>query len=171
MAINRLIIAETLQKIGKPGVAGIALLAFSLSLVFSMLLPSWQEFHQLKKAANHSPDEDPAAAELQAFYKNFPLHTQAPESLSYLYIAAKQHNVRITRGQYALAHDVESGMLRYRIALPVQGTYGQIREFVATALQMMPTLALDEISFERPQISTTRVDARISLVLYLKPGG
>jgi hypothetical protein len=51
MAIPRLALSETLHRLGRPGVIGIALLAFSLSLTVSTLLPSWQELQQLRAQA------------------------------------------------------------------------------------------------------------------------
>ena len=40
-----------LQKLGRPGVVGRAVLAFSLSLAVSTLLPSWQELDRLRTSA------------------------------------------------------------------------------------------------------------------------
>lgn len=239
MEINRLMRSVTLKKLGLPGVVGVALLAFSLSLGLSTLLPSWLELerHRASAAATQEiqpeaapqamlPDElenqreaapqqtlpdDSAAglslsmsmnlpsmpdpgqssassataqgsqrklprtqpdnsptAQLRAFYATFPLQADATESLSRVYAAAEEKNLQLVRGEYALAKDRQTGLMLYRLTLPVRGSYTQIREFVAAALKAVPTLALDDLSFERPKISDAQVQARIRLTLYLK---
>jgi hypothetical protein len=179
MAIPRLLLSETLQRLGRPGVIGIALLAFSLSLAVSNLLPSWQELQQLRAqaAAQESlrtaarreplPDDSPAG-QLRAFYAMFPLHTDAPQSLSQMFAAARESSLQLSRGEYAVMTDRQTGLVLLRMTLPVRGGYTQIREFVAASLKAVPALALDELTFERPNISETQVQARVRLTLYLR---
>lgn len=180
MAMLRLVLSETLQRLGRPGVVGVALLAFSLSLTVSSLLPSWQELHRLRAtaaAAQESrraaaaraplPDESPAG-QLRAFYAMFPLHTDASACLSRMFAAARESGLQLSRGEYAIATDRQTGLVTYRMTLPVRGGYTQIREFVAASLKAVPALALDELTFERPKISETQVEARVRLTLYLR---
>ena len=180
MPVNRLMFSEALRKLGPPGVVGIALLAFSLSLALTTLFPSWLELDQLRSSVAAAqekqravaqrgtlPDDSPAA-QLQAFYALFPLQSDTPESLSRIYAAAEENKLQLLRGEYALSTDRQTGLLLYRITLPVRGGYTQIREFVAAARKAIPTLGLDELSFERPNISDNQVQARIRLTLYLK---
>jgi Tfp pilus assembly protein PilO len=180
MAINRLMLAEALQAIGPPGVLGIALLVFSLSFAWSTLLPSWLELDRQRTAAastreglSEAPvraairDASPAA-ELRRFYEMFPARSDAPELLSRVYSAAEDRSLLLSRGEYVRSTDPQTGLARYRIVLPVRGSYSQVREFVAATLQAVPVLALDEVSFERPKISEGEVEARIRLTLYLK---
>ena len=180
MTMSRLMLSETLRKLGTGGVIGVALLAFSLSLGLSTLLPSWQERdrrrasaaaseeNQSKAAARASLQDDTPAGRLKAFYAIFPLQAGAPEMLSRVYAAAEEKNLQLSRGEYAFSTDPQTGLAVYRMTLPVSGGYTQIREFLAAALKAVPTLALDELSFERPKISDTQVQARIRLTLYLK---
>lgn len=180
MTISRLMLSEMLQKLGRPGVVGIALLAFSLSLAVSTLLPAWQELDRLRAnaaaaqanqrtaAARASLPDDSPAAQLRAFYAIFPLQTDAPESLSRMFAAAEESKLQLSRGEYAIVTDRQTGLVLYRMTLPVRGGYTQIREFVAAALKAVPALALDELTFERPNISETQVQARVRLTLYLR---
>jgi hypothetical protein len=180
MALPRLLLSETLQRLGRPGVIGIALLASSLGLAVSTLLPSWQELGRLRAkaaAAQESlrtaaaraprPDESPAG-QLRAFYAFFPLHTDASGSLSHMFAAARESGLQLSRGEYAIVTDRQTGLVVYRMTLPVRGGYTQIREFVAASLKAVPALALDEVTFERPKISETQVQARVRLTLYLR---
>ncbi|MEJ8834853.1 hypothetical protein [Ramlibacter sp. AN1133] len=180
MALTRLLLSETLQRLGRPGVIGIALLASSLGLAVSTVLPSWQELARLRAkaaatqeylrtAAARAPraDESPAG-QLRAFYAFFPLHTEASESLSHMFAAARESRLQLSRGEYAIVTDRQTGLVVYRMTLPVRGGYTQIREFVAASLKAVPALALDEVTFERPKISETQVQARVRLTLYLR---
>jgi hypothetical protein len=181
MAILRLLLAETLQRLGRAGVIGIALLAFTLSLTVSNLLPSWQELKRerarlaaaqesLRTAAARAPaPDDSPAGQLQAFYAVFPLHTEDPEPLAHVFAAARDSGLQLSRGEYAVVTDRQTGLVLYRITLPVRGAYAQIRAFVAASLRAVPALALDELTFERRNISETQVEARIRFTLYLRP--
>lgn len=181
MAIPRLVLSETLQRLGRPGVIGIALLAFSLSLTVSTLLPSWQELKRVRAeaaaaqemqrtAASRAPAPDHSAAgQLRAFYAIFPLRTDAPASLAHMFAAARDSGLQLSRGEYVVVTDRQTGLVLYRMTLPVRGGYTQIREFVAASLKAEPALALDELTFERPSISETQVQARVRLTLYLRP--
>jgi hypothetical protein len=181
MALLRLVLSETLHGLGRPGVTGIALLAFSLSLAVSTLWPSWQELkgerarfaaaqESMRTAAARAaaPDHSPAG-QLRAFYAVFPLHTEDPEPLAHMFAAARDSGLQLARGEYAVVTDRQTGLVQYRITLPVRGSYTQVREFVAASLKAVPALALDELTFERRNISETQVEARIRLTLYLRP--
>ena len=179
MAINRLMISEAVHSIGMPGVVGIALLVFSLSFALSTLLPSWRQLAQLRAAAlaqvpardavaRGSMPETSPAAELQRFYDLFPPRSDAPQWLSRMYAVAAEKRLPLLRGEYLLSTDPQTGLVRYRIVLPVRGSYAQVRTFVAATLRAVPAMALDEVSFERPKISEPEVEARIRLTLYLK---
>jgi len=180
MALPRFMLSETLQGLGRAGVIGIALLALSVGLTVSMVLPSWQELHRLQArvaAAKESrrmaavraalPDDSPAG-QLRAFYALFPLHTDASGSLSRMFVAARDSGLQLSRGEYATVTDRQSGLLLLRVSLPVRGGYTQIREFVAASLKAVPALAVDELSFERPKVSETQVQARVRFTLYLR---
>jgi hypothetical protein len=181
MAPLRLVLSETLHGLGQPGVAGIALLAFSLSLAVSAMLPSWQELkgerarwvaaQESRRAAAaraDAPDASPAG-QLRAFYAVFPLHTEDPEPLAHMFAAARDSGLQLTRGEYVVVTDRQTGLVLYRITLPVRGAYAQVREFVAASLKAVPALALDELTFERRNVSETQVEARIRFTLYLRP--
>jgi hypothetical protein len=180
MALPRFALLETLQRLGKAGVVGIALLIVGLSLTVSTVVPSWQELQRVRTkmaaaqesvrtAAARGPLSDHSpAGQLRAFYAFFPLHTDASESLSHLFAAARESGLQLSRGEYAVTTDRQTGLVVYRMTLPVRGGYTQIREFVAGSLKAVPALALDELTFERPKISETQVQARVRLTLYLR---
>ena len=178
MALNRLTLSESLRSLGLPGVAGITLLVFSLSYALSALLPLRDEVanYQAQIAAAKAraargetgvADNTPAG-QLRAFYQYLPPQPDAPEWLDKVYQAADKEKVTLLRGEYGLALDPETGIARYRILLPVKGSYRQIRGFISSALESVPSLALDDVNFEREKISESQVDARVRMTLYLR---
>lgn len=178
MKLNRLILSETVQRLGIPGAVGVALLVFGLSYAASALLPARDELEGYRneiaraqeratRAAGGEADNTPAG-QLRAFYKLLPAEPAAPEWLDKIYAAADKENLSLVHGEYALALDPETGVARYRIIFPVKGSYSQVRGFIAHALDAVPTLALDDVNFERQKISEGQVDAKIRMTLYLK---
>lgn len=178
MKLNRLVIAEAVRLLGLPGVAGIALVVFSLSYAVSALLPARQELDALRdevaqakareaRAKSGVGDASPAG-QLKAFYGFLPSQPAAPEWIDKIYAAASKQQVSLLRGEYSLVLDPDTSIARYRILLPVKGSYSQIRGFISGALDTVPSLALDDVNFERQKISDGQVDARVRMTLYLK---
>lgn len=178
MKLNRLAAAESVRMLGTPGVIGIALLVFSLTYALSALLPAREDIEARRQQAageqtrverekSGVADASPAG-QLRAFYGFLPAQPAATEWLDKIYAAADKEKVALPRGEYSLVMDPESGVARYRILLPVKGSYSQIRSFVAGALESVPSLALDDINFERQKIGDGVVDAKVRLTLYLK---
>jgi hypothetical protein len=175
---SRLAAAETARMLGTPGVIGIALLVFSLSYAMSALLPAKEDLDAKRQQAagdqarvdrekSGVADTSPAG-HLRAFYGFLPAQTDATDWLDKVYAAADKEKVTLPRGEYSLVIEPETAVSRYRILLPVKGSYSQIRSFVAAALDAVPSLALDDISFERQKIGDSTVDAKIRMTLYLK---
>jgi len=176
--LNRLVVAETVRLLGLPGVAGIALVVFSLSYAVSALLPAKQELDgqreqvaqakvRAARAISGVADTTPAG-QLRAFYSFLPPQPAAAEWLDKIYAAANKEQVSLLRGEYSLVMDADSGVARYRILFPVKGSYSQIRGFISGALDSVPSLALDDVNFERQRISDGQVDAKVRMTLYLK---
>lgn len=178
MKYSRLAAAETVRMLGTPGVIGIALLVFSLSYVVSALLPAKEELASKREQAaglqarvereKSGVADTSTTGQLRAFYGFLPAQTAATEWLDRIYAAADKEKVSLPRGEYSLVIEPETGVSRYRILLPVKGSYSQIRSFVAAALEAVPSLALDDINFERDKIGDSTVDAKIRMTLYMK---
>jgi Tfp pilus assembly protein PilO len=179
MRLNRLVIAETLHSLGVPGVVGIGLAILALGLFASALLPAQARLESsrleevrlreqqkridagLEKRAQ-TPQE-----KLDTFYALFPPQAEAASSLEKIYAAAESNGVTLPRGEYALTVDPKTGLGQYRVVLPVSGSYEQVRGFIAAALRDVPTLALDDIEFQREKVGDAQVEAKIHMTLYL----
>lgn len=178
MRVNRLLVAEALRALGPAGVLGIGLAIFALVFALSAL---WSASTRLKEARldalsaqtragnpqQAKPIDNSPTAQLTTFYKAFPPRPDAPDWLEKLYAVAAQEGLQIHHGEYSVAPDSKTDLAKYRILLPLKGTYAQIRGFLGGALQEVPYLALDDVDLKRPTVGDERVEARVRLSLYL----
>ncbi|MGE5522266.1 MAG: hypothetical protein ACM3SS_01015, partial [Rhodospirillaceae bacterium] len=77
-----------------------------------------------------------------AFQALFPKADTLPDWLERIEAASAAAGVVVERTDYRAASDAPAGIARYQIALPVKGTYAQVRAFVAALLEAVPTLAV-----------------------------
>lgn len=162
--------------LGWPGLVGMALLAFCLAFYLSAVRPMQARLDAAVLAAapvanqqgdplgmlNATPGE-----QLEEFYRFFPSEKDAPKWLGKLVEVGERCGLQLNQGEYAVTQDKVGQLSRIRIALPVEGKYLQIRRFLATLSREIPMLALENVQFERKDVETSEVQAKIRLVLYL----
>lgn len=170
---------DWLEEIGWPGIAGLALCAFSAVLAATAISTKVAELDELQAevqglqtrylmtgsvgtGARSSREE-----QLQHFYGFFPPLSTLPDWLERIYAAAEKNGVALEVGEYRLVQERGWRLARYQLTLPVKGSYRQIRSFVAQVLTDVPAAALDEIGFRRDAVGTDRIDVRLRLTLYL----
>ncbi|HEY8069140.1 MAG TPA: hypothetical protein VIF38_09640 [Burkholderiales bacterium] len=164
-----------LQALGPAGVAGIGVLLFCAAFYVSAIRPAKRELGALRLAAARAAPPatgrvaagDPRAAEFQRFYRLFPVLEQLPDALEHLYALARGSGVELRRADYQL-EDRGGPLAAYRVTLPLRAPYPRIREFIGTALQSMPILALDALRFERKKTDDPEVDAQLRLTMYFR---
>jgi Tfp pilus assembly protein PilO len=178
MRVNKLVLVELLQRLGLQGVLGIGLLAAALAALLMGVLPAQWELDRMhaeaqrqaargaQNAAGERAPQTPTER-MNAYFKTFPTETAAADSLQKIYDAATQNSIDLPHGEYALAVDRKASLARYRITLPVRGTYQQMRGFIAAALAAVPTLALDHVDFERQKIGDALIEAKVRMTLFL----
>lgn len=103
-----------------------------------------------------------------AFQALFPKADTLPDWLERIEAASAATGVVVERTDYRAASDAPAGIARYQIALPVKGTYAQVRAFVAALLEAVPTLAVTDIDVKRDAIGSSTVDARLGVAVYLR---
>ena len=169
-------VTRWLQGLGAFGVACLALLASSAAAYVGLVVPlqqTSQRMHeQLDTAAQDSTRREfqrasnAPQAQLAAFYAFF----DRPESIDVW--LAKIHGIASASGldwraaDYQLA-EPRHRLERYRISLPVGGTYAQVRTFLERTLLEVPVASLDHITYRRKETSDLRVEAEIVLTLHL----
>jgi hypothetical protein len=178
MRASKLLVSETVGALGMPGLAGIGLLLFGIVFGLTALWPAHNRLEEAQAAAARAraeaarPRTGPIidtspAAQLKGFYTAFPARVEAPDWLQRIYDAAEKEKLDLVRGEYQVALDAKSDLAKYRMLLPVKGSYGQIRNFLAESLREVPYLALEDVDFQRPKAGDTVIEARIRMTLYM----
>jgi len=168
-----------LDGIGWHGTTGLALLAFSAMLAATAISARVGELDAVRTEVERLQarylmsggvqGQGKASREdqLQSFYGFFPPLSTLPDWLERIYAAADKNGVTLETGEYKLVQERGWKLSRYQLTLPVRGSYGQIRGFIAQVLTEVPAAALDEVGFRRETIGSERLDARLRLTLYL----
>jgi Tfp pilus assembly protein PilO len=179
MAVHKLIVAEAVLRLGKPGLAGALLLAAALAYGLAAVLPAELELADLRDRAaaaaatlarvesGQEAVPQTAAGRREAFFRALPAEAAVTEWIERIYKAAADEHISLARGEYTSTTLTDAPLTRYQIALPVQGDYERIRRFIDAAQAAVPSLGLDDISLQRQAIGDTQVEARIHFSLYL----
>lgn len=166
--------AARLNQIGK---VGLGLLVLSIVFFWAAVLPQKEELDRLKERAvsmqqrtqldsvERAKLDDRQA--LQVFYDFFPNLDSSPYWIKELDRVAKKRGIELGGSEYRLTREQGLKLMRYEIILPVHGSYPQIRAFIADALETIPAMALVDIVIKREDIKSGKLNARLSLSLYL----
>jgi len=176
-AIARL--RAAVEQLGRAGVVGIALVAFAVAFYFSAVAPLATELAGLRVEADDlerrlqpgglsGGAKGTPAEQLATFYAFFPSPQSSPDWLGKINAAARAKGLVLRSGEYKLERSADQKLARYQITLPVAGSYAQIRGFVGQVLADVPAAALEEITLRRESVSSSTLEARIRLTLYLR---
>jgi hypothetical protein len=168
-----------LPQLGWPGVLAIGLLVMSILFYFSTLRPLQasvnaklievkvnREHFMQPTVIDHS--QDTPGEQLAEFYKYFPAEKTSPHWLGLMMEIANKRGLSLTHGEYAIVRDSAGELRRVKITLPVQGSYPQIRQYLAELIEQVPSMSLENVQFERKDINDTDLQAKVKLVLYLR---
>ncbi len=70
-------------------------------------------------------------------------------------------------GEYKLSCEAATRLCRYRVRLPLVGSYLQIRTFVEQSLLELPFASLDELSLRREGVASGELEASLTMTLHL----
>jgi hypothetical protein len=166
-----------IEQLGWPGKAAILLLAGTAIFLRTGLRPLEAENlrldNSIERTSRQVRQSDPSlirtaspSAKLAAFYQFFQREEATTDWLAKLYGLAESSGVDMRTAEYQLIKG--PGRLdRYEIALPLKGDYAQIRAFLENALQELPVLSLDQVSFSRKRANDTTVETDVRLTLHL----
>jgi hypothetical protein len=70
-------------------------------------------------------------------------------------------------GEYTWLQTGPERLARYRIALPVKGSFKQVLGFMDLVLQSNATLALENASFKRDKVDDATVEAKLVFLVYV----
>jgi Tfp pilus assembly protein PilO len=106
---------------------------------------------------------------LQKFYAQFPPVGEVSKVLAQIHQLAQAKGISLVVGEYKLAPDANNlRLMRYEIIFPVQGSYKNLKAFIASASEQFPTLGLAEVNIKRETVKDTAVQIKLSYALLLR---
>jgi hypothetical protein len=155
-------------RLGTAGWLGVAVLAGALLFLALVLEPLEVRNELLARQLNRAPQAHATTSgqQLAAFYEYLE-SDQAPQAwLARLDGIARAAGVELRSADYRM-RDPGARIARYEIALPVTGSYAQIRRFLENALYEIPVLSLDQVSFSRLRVDDPRIQAEVRVTFHL----
>ncbi len=168
-----------LPLLGWIGIIAIGVLVICLSFYLSTILPLQARLDVAQITAVSARENivnanvttrrggETPSEQLAEFYKFFPVENDSPQWLGKLVAVAEKNGLSLNDGEYKVTQDKVGNLMRYKITLPVQGKYTQVRKFLLSLKTEVPVVALENVQFERKDIVDANVQAKIKLVLYL----
>jgi Tfp pilus assembly protein PilO len=174
----RRIVWLRVQQVGAVGLAGLALLMVAVVTWFAVVQADQRELVKLTRTLdalraqeaqkNNLPAHSALGKEEQVeiFYRTFPTEDQLPDALAQLYRAAEKHELVLETGEYARTRTGAERLIRYRVMLPVKGTFKQVLAFMDGALKDT-NMALENATFKRDKVDDVQVEAKLSFILFV----
>ena len=163
------------------GLAGcvLGLLAPLLAIAFALDTHLRAELAREQAAAAHlhvqeslAKQTQPVAVSLEQQLRLFEARLPAAEDrmqvLADLFGVAEKHHLVLSRGEYQLEADHESGFARFKIILPIKGDPAMIGRFIQEALAANPSLAFEALALKRESLNHETVEAKVQLVLFTR---
>ena len=172
--------AQAFYLIRRGGVPGcLGALCLVAALVFFVLevmpttdrvanLASRKQALQARKAQGPGLVAHTPAQQLANFYSAFPPGSAIPDVLARIEQIAREQQLELELGEYAMVREPGARLDQLRITLPVKGSYLQIRKLIAEALHTQAALSLESLSVRRAKVAQDAVDGRIVFLLFLE---
>jgi Tfp pilus assembly protein PilO len=103
--------------------------------------------------------------QLDLFYKTFPDELQVPDLLQKMFQAASKIGLTLETAEYSLIQTGSERLVRYRVTLPLKGSFKQMLDFMDTVLKQNGAIALENASFKREKVDDAAVEAKLVFVV------
>ena len=163
----------SMQRTGRLGLSGIALLVAGLVFLVSTHLPLVQEVETLRSQlatarAQAASTPTRVSDDGTAVLRTLPPRAQMPALLGVLLQQARASHLSLDTGKYETASLKSGGVVSYQISFPVTGPYPQVRRFIDATLTALPAAALSELSLTRKTIGDAEVEAQIRMTVFTR---
>ena len=167
------------QRLGLVGMLGLALLLLAVLTWFALVRSGENEIrrnqHRIaalkqQQAVKSSLPLSSALnreEQLRVFYKNFAPAEQLPETLQRIYQAAERQGLVLETGEYTRVQAGAERLARFRVALPVRGSFKQVLGLLDTVLQDNSTVALENVAFKRDKVDDEAIEAKVVFVVFV----
>lgn len=153
------------HELGALGAAALIVLAAAGVFFLMVLQPMQDERARLENALSKNAQKSGAPANLAAFYGFLESKDETTDALAKLHAIGTATGVALQSGSYR-TQNAAGRLERYELALPVSGSYAQIRDFLNRALAEIPTLSLDQMTLRRDGRNDAAVHAELRLTLH-----
>jgi len=130
-----------------------------------------EQLHERARLAGPRPQaaavSDLPGERLKTYESRLPRTDAAVEAVARIHRIGTSAGVSLPSGEYRMERRADDPLVRYRLSLPVTGTYPQVRAFVIDVLRDVPAAALDDIQLRRDPAG--RIEARVRFSLFLRP--
>ena len=102
----------------------------------------------------------------QVFYYSLPVASESHRDVAAILQLSEQNQLAVSKVQYRLQASPSKALRYLQVKMPVQGSYMQIRQFITQALNSLPSVSLDEVSFQREDLASDVLSAQLQFTLY-----
>jgi hypothetical protein len=162
------------SRAGWPALAGAALLVLGALVYATGGAPALQRLQDVRQqAAALRPPLAPSATasapaeQVARLRELFPAEADVARIAAKVIAAAQRHHLVARQVTYRFEDDKGLGLTRMHMALPLSGQYVAIRRFLIDVHDEIPSLALEQVQFERHAAGDRNVDARVQLRIHL----
>ena len=180
MTINPLKLTQSLSRypalLGWTGGTGLAMLGAAAIMVLTLSMPIRNETaslnNEIKKMEPllHQPVNTSSAAEIRkqlvAFVATLPRHDTINDTLNQLHDLAASHHLSLKNSDYRPEQNKADSIRQLRIVIKTEGEYADIRGFLREIPQVLPALAVEQLSLTRQKISDTKLDTVVEFALF-----
>jgi len=175
-------IVRSVETLGPAGAAGVGLAVFCAAFYFGTIRPGEERLARLRlesarleqvqtERARAGQGAESVEERLQGFYELLASESEIGDVLDTIDATARRNGIVLRQGNYRFAWDPGSRAGRYEVTYTAQTSYYRARIFLHEVLHELPMLALDEIGFQRQQVTSgaTELTARFSLLVKRGP--
>lgn len=168
-AVWRWHLIRALESIGRTGWAGLGALAIAALLTLTVL----HRLNQERLALSHEVTDlrsgrAPSNADGERLAALLPSPAAATDFANLLHTLAARDGVRIERTDYQMLRENGKALLLYHADVVAVAPYLRLRSWLDRLLEERPTMAIDDLVFERATTDAAEVTAHLRLTLYMK---
>ena len=150
--------------LGRTGIAAMMLIAAAAAASALIVEPLESRAAALKSAVRPAAAPREGGGKVQAVYQYLARGDETTDALAKLHGIGVGTGVRLQSASYRTQQ--EGRVERLEIALPVSGSYAQIRDFAARALAEIPAASLDQLSLKRETRGEAELHAELRLTIH-----
>lgn len=168
---------EARRLLGWSGIAGVLLALGAAYLHLNVTAPmearvaglkaGMPDAYDRKRESVHRAAVDDPSAQLAAYYRHFASDEPLTDWLGRIYGIGESHRISLRQAEYRIGSERGSRLVQYQIAVPVNATYPQLKQFIAAVLAEAPLVALEQVTLQRRKVGEATIDAQLQFTLFL----